>query len=365
MLARVISVRGHKNVVFADAIIWGGVTDQLLFMRTVLGGETLSVGDLIDVECQPSTNRAGKHVLAVSSISQIHHSVSWHTGKDSSASGTGSDMRRDLLLNACSGGDSIHVFWLKNRAVSELRKLLCGEGFKELQAPVLLGEDKGEASPARVENPRMRDSVLRVTFERTLRDYAAIMLTSFFSIGSVFRNMGENANHANEFLSMEFTALGYKEEHMLNLISRMVEMGKSLTSSSGVELNEGMDIIKTMEYETYKMEKESGTLPVQYVVVNMPTVSSFAEASSAGAHELRWYACGHCIGHGYYDTITVADKESLDSPKSDSDAPTAIFNVADGWARPQSMSFGMGIDRWIMALAGLENIVESTHPLGL
>lgn len=364
MFARIIGVRSHKNVVFADAIVEGGTTDQLLFMRTVLGRETPNVGDLIDVECQPSTSRAGKHVLAVNSISQIRRSISWHTGKDSSGN-TGADLRRDLLLNACSGGNSIQVFWLKNRIVSELRRLLCSEGFTELQAPVLLGEDKGEVSPARVANPRMRDSVLRVTFERILRDNAALLLTSFFSIGSVFRNMGENANHANEFLSLEFTALGYKEEQMLNLILRMAEIGESLVGSSGVKLNDGMDIVKTMDYETYARKKESGTLPVQYVVVNMPTESSFAEAASTGAHELRWYACGHCIGHGYHDTVTVANREDLDDPEDASDTPAAIFDVADGWARPQSMSFGMGIDRWIMALVGLENIIESTHPLGL
>ncbi|GAA1349801.1 bifunctional lysylphosphatidylglycerol synthetase/lysine--tRNA ligase LysX [Falsarthrobacter nasiphocae] len=203
---RAASVRRHGGVIFVDLVDSGarlqvvaerGSSQDFTALRVGLG-----TGDLILVRGVPGASRNGTPSLILSSWSmaaKAFHPIPFQGMTDPEAR-----LRRrstELLTNP----DQVARLRLRSRAVHALREVLIGEGFIEVETPMLNTVHGGaSARPFRTFiNAYSMDLTLRIAPELQLKRLLVGGLGPVFEIGRNFRNEGADATHNPEFTALE------------------------------------------------------------------------------------------------------------------------------------------------------------------
>ena len=138
-----------------------------------------------------------------------------------------------------------HVFQLRSRMVSLLRRFLEGRGFVEVETPVLLGvATGGHATPFTTHHNALDlDLNLRIALELPLKRLVIGGFEKVFEIGRVFRNEGLSPRHNPEFTMLELYE-AYADYHdMMTLVEDLVShlarelVGTTTLSYDGRELD--------------------------------------------------------------------------------------------------------------------------------
>ncbi len=126
----------------------------------------------------------------------------------------------DLAVNP----DSREVFRKRAQTVSALRRFLDGEGFLEVETPILQPIYGGAAARPFIthHNQLHQDLYLRISFELYLKRLLVGMYDAVYEIGRDFRNEGVSFKHNPEFTQLEFYQ-AYTDYHgMMDLTERMI-----------------------------------------------------------------------------------------------------------------------------------------------
>ena len=107
----------------------------------------------------------------------------------------------DLIMNA----ESKDTFIKRSKILSAIRKYLSGEGFMEVETPMLVQNAGGAAArPFETHfNALNEDLKLRISLELYLKRLIVGGLEKVYEIGRVFRNEGLDTRHNPEFTLME------------------------------------------------------------------------------------------------------------------------------------------------------------------
>jgi lysyl-tRNA synthetase, class II len=107
----------------------------------------------------------------------------------------------DLIVNPRARA----VFHARSVAISEVRKVLLDRGFREVETPVLLSQAGGAAAkPFRTHHNALDiDMSLRIALELPLKRLLVGGMDRVFEIGRVFRNEGIDTRHNPEFTLLE------------------------------------------------------------------------------------------------------------------------------------------------------------------
>jgi lysyl-tRNA synthetase class 2 len=126
----------------------------------------------------------------------------------------------DLAVNP----DTRAVFRQRARTVSALRQFLDGEGFLEVETPILQPLYGGAAARPFVthHNQLHQDLYLRISFELYLKRLLVGMYDAVYEIGRDFRNEGVSFKHNPEFTQLEFYQAYTDYVGMMDLTERMV-----------------------------------------------------------------------------------------------------------------------------------------------
>jgi lysyl-tRNA synthetase class 2 len=146
----------------------------------------------------------------------------------------------DLAVNPATR----EVFRKRARTLSAMRRFLDGEGFLEVETPILQPLYGGAAARPFVthHNQLHQDLYLRISFELYLKRLLVGMYDAVYEIGRDFRNEGVSFKHNPEFTQMEFYKAYIDYHGVMDLTERMVAFIAEQVTGSTTITYEGHEI---------------------------------------------------------------------------------------------------------------------------
>ncbi|MDE5590672.1 MAG: lysine--tRNA ligase [Acetatifactor sp.] len=162
------------------------------------------VGDIVGVEGEVFTTKTGEISIHASTVVLLSKSLQILPEKFHGLTNTDIRYRQrytDLIMNA----DVKDTFVKRSKIISTIRRYLEGEGFLEVETPMLVGNAGGAAArPFETHyNALDEDVKLRISLELYLKRLIVGGLERVYEIGRVFRNEGMDTRHNPEFTMME------------------------------------------------------------------------------------------------------------------------------------------------------------------
>jgi len=207
---RLTARRGQGGMAFLDLVDRSGRI-QLQARADVLGAEemerllALDLGDLIGVDGVAFSSRRGELTLAVQRFTLLAKSLRPPPDKHHGLRDVETRFRHrelDLIANEAAR----ERFMTRARIVSTVRRFLDGEGFVEVETPVLQPLYGGAAASPFVthHNALDRDLYLRIATELYLKRLIVGGLERVYELGRDFRNEGLSPKHNPEFTMLEW-----------------------------------------------------------------------------------------------------------------------------------------------------------------
>jgi lysyl-tRNA synthetase class 2 len=207
---RIAARRGGGKMGFLDLVDRSG-TIQLQARLDELGAEGmellfgLDLGDLIGVDGLAFVSRRGELSLRVTSFELLAKSLRPPPDKHHGLTDVETRFRH-RELDLISSSEVRSVFVTRARVISAIRTFLDGEGFIEVETPVLQPLYGGAAARPFVthHNALDRDLYLRIATELYLKRLIVGGLERVYEIGKNFRNEGLSPKHNPEFTMIEY-----------------------------------------------------------------------------------------------------------------------------------------------------------------
>ena len=208
------------------------------------------VGDLVGVQGEVFTTKTGEISIHVTGITLLAKSLQILPEKFHGLTNTDLRYRQryvDLVMNP----EVKNTFIKRSRIISTIRRYLDGQGFMEVETPMLVQNAGGAAArPFETHfNALDEDIKLRISLELYLKRLIVGGMERVYEIGRVFRNEGLDTRHNPEFTLMELYQ-AYTDYHgMMDLTENLYRyvaqevLGSMKIVYNGVE----MDLEKPFE----------------------------------------------------------------------------------------------------------------------
>jgi len=248
---RIMSKRGMGKVGFVHiADIEGQI--QLFVKKDILGEEEydrfkkLDIGDIIGATGEVFTTQTGEISVRPESITLLSKSLMPLPEKFHGMTNTDLRYRQryvDLIMNT----DVKDTFIKRSKIISSIRSYLNGQGFLEVETPMLVSNAGGAAArPFETHfNALDEDFKLRISLELYLKRLIVGGLERVYEIGRVFRNEGLDTRHNPEFTLMELYQ-AYTDYHgMMDLTENLYRhvaqevLGTTKIVYNGIEMDLG------------------------------------------------------------------------------------------------------------------------------
>ena len=180
------------------------------------------IGDIFGLEGFAFRTRTGEISIHAEKMTLLSKSLQMLPEKFHGLTDTDTRYRQryvDLIMNA----DSKDTFIKRSKILAAIRKYLSGEGFMEVETPMLVQNAGGAAArPFETHfNALNEDLKLRISLELYLKRLIVGGLEKVYEIGRVFRNEGLDTRHNPEFTLMELYQ-AYTDYHgMMDLTENM------------------------------------------------------------------------------------------------------------------------------------------------
>ena len=204
LAGRVMARREMGKLVFLDLVDRSGRL-QLLCDTARTGELDVHLGDLVGVSGRPAKSRRGEPSLAVDELTVLARSRS--PLPDTFHGVTDQETRyRKRYLDLLMNDDARELFLLRARVVSAIRRYLDGEGFVEVETPILQPRYGGAfARPFVTRSEELdADLYLRIATELYLKRLIVGGLERVYEIGKDFRNESVSYKHQPEFTMLEW-----------------------------------------------------------------------------------------------------------------------------------------------------------------
>jgi lysyl-tRNA synthetase, class II len=200
---RAMARRDMGKLVFLDIVDRTGRI-QVICDTATTGEIDVLLGDVVGVTGHPGRARRGEPSLLADTVDVLARNT--QPLPDTFHGLTDVELRYrkrylDLLVNEETRAD----FILRSRIVTAVRAYLDGEGFVEVETPVLQPRYGGAFARPFVthHNELERDLYLRIATELYLKRLIVGGLDKVFEMGRVFRNEGLSTRHNTEFTMLE------------------------------------------------------------------------------------------------------------------------------------------------------------------
>ena len=162
------------------------------------------VGDIVGIEGEVFKTKTGEISVHAMSVTLLSKSLQVLPEKFHGLTNTDIRYRQrytDLIMNA----DVKETFVKRSKIISAIRRYLDGQGFMEVETPMLVANAGGAAArPFETHyNALDEDVKLRISLELYLKRLIVGGLERVYEIGRVFRNEGLDTRHNPEFTLME------------------------------------------------------------------------------------------------------------------------------------------------------------------
>ena len=162
------------------------------------------VGDILGIKGEVFTTKTGEKSIHATEVTLLSKSLQILPEKFHGLTDTDVRYRQryvDLIMNA----DVKDTFIKRSKIISSIRRFLDGQGFMEVETPMLVSNAGGAAArPFETHyNALSEDVKLRISLELYLKRLIVGGMERVYQIGRVFRNEGTDARHNPEFTLME------------------------------------------------------------------------------------------------------------------------------------------------------------------
>jgi lysyl-tRNA synthetase, class II len=201
---RVLARRDLGKLMFLDLVDRSGRI-QLLVRPEDLGGVDLDLGDVIGVGGVATKTKRGEPSLAVRELQLLGKIRTPLPDTFHGLTDTEARYRRrylDLLMNEEARRDAL----VRSRMIASIRAYLDGEGFVEVETPILQPQYGGGFAEPFVTHSNYldRDVYLRIADELYLKRLIVGGLEKVYEISKDFRNESVSYKHAPEFTQLEW-----------------------------------------------------------------------------------------------------------------------------------------------------------------
>src|SRR5881398_1627879 len=243
LAGRILGRRDMGKLVFLDLVDRSGRL-QLLARPAELGGIDLDLGDVVGVTGVATKTRRGEPSLTVRELQllakiRVPLPDTFHGITD-----VEQRYRRrylDLLMNEDSRRDAI----LRARVVTEARAYLDGEGFIEVETPILQPRYGGAFAAPFVTHHNVldQDLYLRIATELYLKRLIVGGLERVYELGKDFRNEGVNYKRNPEFTMVEWYEAYADYQDTMRRMENLIEyvaletLGTTKTAFKGHEVD--------------------------------------------------------------------------------------------------------------------------------
>ncbi len=210
------------------------------------GFKKLDIGDIIGIEGEVFKTKTGEISIHATAVTLLSKSLQILPEKFHGLTNT--DMRyRQRYIDLIMNQESKQTFINRSKIISAVRKYLDGEGFMEVETPMLVYNAGGAAArPFETHfNALDTDIKLRISLELYLKRLIVGGMERVYEIGRVFRNEGVDTRHNPEFTLMELYQ-AYTDYHgMMDLTENLYRyvaqevLGTTTITYNGVEMDLG------------------------------------------------------------------------------------------------------------------------------
>ena len=225
---------------------------QVYVARDSVGEESykdfkkMDIGDIVGVKGNAFTTKTGEISIHATEVTLLSKSLQVLPEKFHGLTDTDMRYRQryvDLIMNA----EVKDTFIKRSRILAAIRKYLGGEGFMEVETPMLVSNAGGAAArPFETHfNALDEDLKLRISLELYLKRLIVGGLERVYEIGRVFRNEGLDTRHNPEFTLMELYQAYTDYNGMMDLTEKLYRfvaqevLGTTTITYKGVEMDLG------------------------------------------------------------------------------------------------------------------------------
>ena len=406
LAGRVMARREMGKLVFLDLVDRSGRI-QLMCDTGRTGDVDVHLGDVVGVSGRPAKSRRGEPSLAVDELTVLASNRRPLPDTFHGLTDTETRYRKrhlDLLMNE----ESRDLALLRTKVVSSIRRYLDGEGFIEVETPVLQPRYGGAFAHPFVthSNELESDLYLRIATELYLKRLVVGGLERVYEIGKDFRNESVSYKHQPEFTMLEWYEAYADFRDTMDRIEEMLEqvahesLGTTVATFRGHEVDlkrpwrrigfveslEAHELWTRDEAELRAWLTERGvdteadkdwpqlvdhafghfvepSLIEPTIVYGHPVeLSPFARVTDEDekiTERFEYFAAGMELGNAYTE-INDADEqqrrfdeqsEHVEGVRGDPDYVEAL-----SYGMPPTGGLGLGIDRLVMLLSGRETI---------
>ena len=286
---------------------------QIYVARDDLGEEAykrfkrMDVGDIVGVKGFVFTTKMGEISVHAKEIVLLSKSLQILPEKFHGLTDT--DMRyRQRYVDLIMNPEVKDVFIKRSKIISEIRRFLDGQGFMEVETPMLV-ENAGGAAARPFEthfNALDEDKKLRISLELYLKRLIVGGLERVYEIGRVFRNEGLDIKHNPEFTLMELYQAYTDYNGMMDLTEKMFKtvaqnvLGTQILHYKDVEIDMEKPWLRLTMTEAVK----------QYAGVDFDEIKTVEEARKIADEKGVEYEERHSVGeimNEFFDAF-VEDK---------------------------------------------------------
>ena len=206
----------------------------------------MDIGDIVGLKGQVFKTKTGEISIHASSVTLLSKSLQILPEKFHGLTNTDIRYRQryvDLIMNP----EVKDTFIKRSKIISSVREYLAGQGFMEVETPMLVANAGGAAArPFETHfNALNEDLKLRISLELYLKRLIVGGLEKVYEIGRVFRNEGLDTRHNPEFTLMELYQ-AYTDYHgMMDLTENLYRyvaqkvLGTTQIVYKGIEMDLG------------------------------------------------------------------------------------------------------------------------------
>lgn len=261
-------------------------TIQSYVARDAIGEEPyadfkkLDIGDIVGIRGKVFRTQTGEISIHAEQITLLSKSLQILPEKFHGLTNTDLRYRQryvDLIMNP----DVKDTFVKRSRIISSIRKYLDGQGFMEVETPMLVSNAGGAAArPFETHfNALDEDIKLRISLELYLKRLIVGGLEKVYEIGRVFRNEGLDTRHNPEFTLMELYQAFTDYHGMMDLTENLYRhvamevLGTTTIVYNGIEMDLGKPFERITMVDAVK----------KYSGVDFNEIKTLDEARAAAA----------------------------------------------------------------------------------
>ena len=378
----------------------------------------LDLGDWLGIEGVMMTTRKGELSVKVDRFELLSKAVrpmpdKWHGLTD-----TDTRFRQryaDLIVNE----QARKSFRIRHEVIASFRRTLQSEGFIEVETPVLHLEAGGAHARPFITHHNTLDMqlYLRIALELHLKRLIVGGMERVFEIGRIFRNEGISTRHNPEFTMMELyqafadysemiditerlitraavdatgssvvtigedqvdLAQPWRRARMIDLTSEAigtevhpsmpVEAVRALADQNGVSYNKAWGSGKIIE-ELFEATAESALVHPTFVTGHPVEISPLARADRNDpflTERFELFVGGRELANGYSElNDPVEQRARFEDERAAREAGDAEAGTVDEdylraleYGMPPTGGLGVGMDRVVMLIAGVNSIKE-------